>query len=158
MLCLRVLLRANKLTAEEVNHLIIGKIEANPPSMPESLRSFLNDVIWAQCKALESIPEFAGFCQSLEIDNLQWKKWYNEEKAEIQDLPKAFKDLKKFHRLLLLRSMRPDRLTSAMSNYVAEEMGDRYVEQPAFMIMETFMETGPTTPVFFVLFPGVDPT
>lgn len=128
MLALRVLLRGNKLSPEEVNHLIVGKIDPNPPTMPESLRSFLTDVIWAQCKALETIPEFAGFGQSLEIDNLQWKKWYNEEKAEIQDLPKAFKELKKFHRLLLLRSMRPDRLSSALSNYVAEEMGDKYVD------------------------------
>lgn len=54
--------------------------------------------------------------------------------------------------------MRPDRLTSAMANYVAEEMGDKYVEQPPFSIFETFGEMAPTTPVFFVLFPGVDPT
>lgn len=45
-----------------------------------------------------------------------------------------------------------------MTNYVGEEMGDRYVEQPPFSIFETFQEMGPTTPVFFVLFPGVDPT
>lgn len=70
MLALRVLLRGNKLSPEEVNHLIVGKIDPSPPTMPESLRSFLTDVIWAQCKALETIPEFAGFGQSLEIDNL----------------------------------------------------------------------------------------
>lgn len=28
--------------------------------MPESLKSFLNDTIWACCKALESIAEFNG--------------------------------------------------------------------------------------------------
>nr|SYZ35238.1 PtDNAH9b [Paramecium tetraurelia] len=158
MLTLRINLKAGKLPKEQVDHLIIGKIELNPPPMPESLKSFLNDTIWACCKALESIPEFNGLGQSLEVDNLQWKKWYNEEKAEISDLPKAFSHLKKFHRLLLLRTMRPDRLTSAMANYVAEEMGDKYVEQPPFSIFETFSEMAPTTPIFFVLFPGVDPT
>jgi len=50
----------------------------------------------------------------LEIDSLQWKKWFNEEKAEVADLPKAYKEIGKFHRLLLLRAMRPDRLTSAL--------------------------------------------
>jgi dynein heavy chain len=54
--------------------------------------------------------------------------------------------------------MRPDRLTSALSNYVSEEMSEKYVEQPPFNMMETFMEMSPTTPIFFVLFPGVDPT
>jgi dynein heavy chain len=57
---------------------------------------------------------FNGFCGSLETEYLQWKKWYQEEKAEIADLPKAYKDCDKFHRLLLLRALRPDRLTSAL--------------------------------------------
>jgi dynein heavy chain len=38
--------------------------------MPESLKSFLNDTIWASSKALESIAEFNGLGQSLEVDNL----------------------------------------------------------------------------------------
>ena len=37
-------------------------------------------------------------------------------------------------------------------------MGDIYVEQQPFSMKETFMEMSPTTPIFFVLFPGVDPT
>jgi dynein heavy chain len=37
-------------------------------------------------------------------------------------------------------------------------MGEEYVEQPPFNIFETFDETDKKTPIFFVLFPGVDPT
>jgi dynein heavy chain, axonemal len=37
-------------------------------------------------------------------------------------------------------------------------MGERYVEQPPFSIFETLAETNNKIPVFFVLFPGVDPT
>lgn len=115
MLCLRVLLRSEELNSDEVDHLIIGKVDHNPTTMPDALKSFLNDNIWASCKALETIHQFQGFCQSLETDVLQWKKWYSEEKAETADLPKAFKELSKFHRLLLLRALRPDRLPSALS-------------------------------------------
>jgi len=43
-------------------------------------------------------------------------------------LPKSFKDLSKFHRLLLLRAMRPDRLSSALVDFIATEMGTKYVE------------------------------
>ena len=70
MLTMRIFLRSGKLNPEEVNHLIIGKIDPNPPSMPEALKSFLIESIWATCKALETMPEFNGFCQSLETDNL----------------------------------------------------------------------------------------
>lgn len=37
-------------------------------------------------------------------------------------------------------------------------MGQQYVEQPAFNMEEIFTETLNTVPIFFVLFPGVDPT
>jgi len=58
----------------------------------------LTEVNWTNCKALEYIPEFNGLCDSLESDQLQWKKWYGEEKAEECDLPKQFKDITKFHK------------------------------------------------------------
>jgi len=59
---------------------------------------------------------------------MHWRKWYNEEKAELADPPKAYKELSKFHKLLLLRALRPDRLTSALSNFVFDNMGEKYIE------------------------------
>lgn len=37
-------------------------------------------------------------------------------------------------------------------------MGVNYVLQKPFDMAETYKETSPATPMFFVLFPGVDPT
>jgi len=54
--------------------------------------------------------------------------------------------------------MRPDRLYNALVEFVSTNMGVDYTEQPAFDIKETYVETNPQTPIFFVLFPGVDPT
>lgn len=53
MLCLRVLLRSGELDSSEVDHLVIGKIDSNPTPLPDSLKSFLSEAIWAACKALE---------------------------------------------------------------------------------------------------------
>lgn len=47
-----------------------------------------------------------------------YKKWYADEKPEEVDLPKSIKDLGLFHRILLLRAVRPDRLSNALTNYV----------------------------------------
>jgi dynein heavy chain len=158
MLTLRILLRNEELKLEEVDHLIIGKVDPMPPPMPDVLKSFLNEQIWSSCRALEQVHGFSTFTSSLETEYLQWKKWYQDEKAETADLPKAYKDHSKFQRLLLLRAMRPDRLTSALSNFVIEKMGERYIEQSPFNIFEAFEESSKNVPIFFVLFPGVDPT
>lgn len=37
-------------------------------------------------------------------------------------------------------------------------MGTNYVLQKPYDMAETYTETSPATPMFFVLFPGVDPT
>jgi dynein heavy chain len=54
--------------------------------------------------------------------------------------------------------MRPDRLTNALKEFIKINMGIEYVEQPSFDIEATYTETNVQTPIFFVLFPGVDPT
>lgn len=62
MLTFRILIRKGELTAEEVEHMITGKFDPNPPPMPEVLRNFVNDVLWANCKALETVhSSFSNF-------------------------------------------------------------------------------------------------
>lgn len=74
MLTLKVLLREDdekrRLNPDEVSHLIIGKMDPNPPSTPDVLKNFLSENIWAACRALETLPSFNNFCNSLEIDSL----------------------------------------------------------------------------------------
>lgn len=53
ILTLRILLRAGELTNDQVTHLVIGKQDPNPGQIPDVLKSFLNDNVWASCKALE---------------------------------------------------------------------------------------------------------
>ena len=94
----------------------------------------------------------------MESEAIQWRKWYGEEKAEVADLPRTFKDISLFHRMLLLRAMRPDRLSGALTVFVHENLGEQFVEQQPFDIFECYKEMQAGVPVFFVLFPGVDPT
>lgn len=139
--------------------MILGKADLNPPPLPEPLKSFLTEAIWAYVKGLEQINVFSNLGSSLESEYLVWKKWYQEERVEeLGELPKSYKEISKFHKLLLYRAMRPDRVSSALTSFVGEIMGERYVEQPPFSIFETLAETNNRIPVFFVLFPGVDPT
>ena len=72
-----------------------------------------------------------------------WRKWYIDEKPESVELPKSVKDLSLFHRILLLRALRPDRLTNALIEFVGNNMGIRYVEAPPFDIVATYEEMNP---------------
>jgi dynein heavy chain, axonemal len=54
--------------------------------------------------------------------------------------------------------MRPDRLTGALTKFIEDKLGKQYIDQAPFDIFKTFSEMSPKVPMFFVLFPGVDPT
>jgi hypothetical protein len=43
LLTLRIMLRAETLSNDEFDHLVIGKVDPQPKPMPECLKSFLND-------------------------------------------------------------------------------------------------------------------
>ncbi len=62
--------------------------------------------------------------------------------------------LGRFERLLLLRAMRPDRLLSALKTFVMTNLGSEYVQEEPFSMKATYQESSPSTPIFFVLFPG----
>ena len=59
--------------------------------------------------------------------------------------------------LCILRALRPDRMVSAMQLFIASRLGPRYVEPQLFSLEEAMHETSNTTPLFFILSPGVDP-
>jgi dynein heavy chain len=92
MLTFRILQRSGELNPAEIGHLILGKADLNPPPLPEPLKGFLNDTIWANVKGLETLPVFNNLGSSLESEYLVWKKWYSEERVEeLGELPKSFK-------------------------------------------------------------------
>ena len=45
----------------------------------------------------------------------------------------------------------------AVADFVEQRLGRRYIESVPVQLADIFEETGPTTPLFFVLSPGVDP-
>lgn len=157
ILCLRILVRKKKIEEAEVNALVKKEVALDVPHQAESLK-FIPESAWAAVKGLENVKLFANLISQMEGEALAWRKWYGEEKAELAELPRTFKDLSLFHRLLLLRALRPDRLSGALTQFVNENIGEAFTEQPPFDIFTTYQEMNPSTPIFFVLFPGVDPT
>jgi dynein heavy chain, axonemal len=157
MLTMRINIRKELIKDTEVTALIKKVVALDPPNQIENLK-FIPEPAWAACKGLENIPIFGNLISAMESEVLQWKKWFGDEKPESCELPKSFREISLFHRILLLRALRPDRLQSALVQYVTESLGNEYIEQPAFDPFVVYNEMGIKTPAFFVLYPGVDPT
>ena len=133
MICFRILVRKGLIKQEEVDSLVKKEV-AEPPHQSDNLK-FIPESIWPAVKGLESIKTFEHIISSMESEALQWRKWYQDAEPEVVELPRAMKDISLFHRILLLRALRPDRLINALKTFVKENLGEEYVDQPAFDIV-----------------------
>ena len=128
MLTLRINVRKGLVKQDEVTALIKKEVEIEPPQMPDNLAKFLLESTWPAVIGLQKVKIFENLSSAMESEALQWKKWYGDEKAELAELPKSFKDISQFHRILLLRALRPDRLQGALTQYVTDSMGGEYID------------------------------
>jgi dynein heavy chain len=58
---------------------------------------------------------------------------------------------------VILRCIRPDKLVPAISKFVVKNLGEEFVQPPAFELPLIYKDSSSTTPLIFVLSPGSDP-
>ncbi|KAM4673740.1 dynein axonemal heavy chain 9 [Amazona ochrocephala] len=118
---------------------------------------FLSNHSWGGIKALSSMEEFRNLDRDIEGSAKQWKKFVESECPEKEKFPQEWKNKSALQRLCIMRAIRPDRMTYAVRDFVEEKLGSKYVVGRSLDFATTFEESGPATPMFFILSPGVDP-
>ncbi|NWI39535.1 DYH9 protein, partial [Picathartes gymnocephalus] len=118
---------------------------------------FLSDHSWGGIKALSSMEEFRNLDRDIEGSAKRWKKFVESECPEKERFPQDWKNKSALQRLCIMRALRPDRVPCAIRDFVEEKLGSKYVVGRSLDFATTFEESGPATPMFFILSPGVDP-
>ncbi|CAG9462277.1 unnamed protein product [Pedinophyceae sp. YPF-701] len=95
---------------------------------------------------------------SIEAHGAAWQRWYDSDAPEDEAMPDGYDDkLGEFERLLVLRCLRVDRVTVAVTRFIIAKMTERYVQPPVLNFHLIYKQSSPLTPVLFVLSPGADP-
>ncbi|KAK2528621.1 hypothetical protein Q9233_007592 [Columba guinea] len=103
------------------------------------------------------MEEFRNLDRDIEGSAKRWKKFVESECPEKEKFPQEWKNKSALQRLCILRAVRPDRMSYAVRDFVEEKLGSKYVVGRSLDFATTFEESGPATPMFFILSPGVDP-
>jgi len=136
----------------------MGAKVPNPPSMTAKVQEYLTPLQWGAVCALKEVDPFKGITEDLELNVEAWREWIEFKDPEEQELPGDWqKKVPAFAKLLLVRALRSDRVTASLAAFINEYMGTRYMVQEPFSLAATFEDSTSQTPLFFVLFPGVDP-
>ena len=146
--------RAGSFQPAMFDFLIQGK---KATGIENPLNEWLDDGAWLGCNALKEFEVFEKLPDDLVGSAKRFREWFELERPEEAPFPGDWKKLPEFEKLLLMRSLRLDRMSEAISAYVKSIIGVEYVTSQAFNLKRSFADVTPSTPVFFILSPGVDP-
>ncbi|KAE8580906.1 hypothetical protein XENTR_v10024588 [Xenopus tropicalis] len=152
-LAFQLLLMNKEISAQELDFLLRFNVEHNYNSPLE----FLSNSAWSAIKTMSFMDEFRGLDRDIEGSPKRWKKVVESECPERERLPQEWKTKSSLQKMIMMRALRPDRMTYAVRNFVGEKLGTKYVETRKTEFSKSFQESGPGTAIFFILSPGVDP-
>uniref|UniRef100_A0A7S3YCK6 Uncharacterized protein n=1 Tax=Lotharella globosa TaxID=91324 RepID=A0A7S3YCK6_9EUKA len=136
--------------------------EDKPPAL-----AWLPDAGWASLNALSELKGFESLVSDVVASPNRFKEWYNKPRPEVLPLPSAWRKLLTdnfFMHMLVVRAIRPDRLTASMNIYAQNTLpdGKDYTQCDAGVsfteiLKRSLDDSATTTPIFFILSPGADP-
>ncbi len=157
-----------RFTAQMAFQILLMKKEINPAELDFLLRfpttpnvtspmDFISNTGWGAIKILSAMEDFRNLDRDVESNSKRWRKFIEGEAPEKEKFPQEWKKKDALQRLCMMRCLRPDRMTYAVLGFVEEKLGSKFVENRAMEFAKSYEESGPSTPVFFILSPGVNP-
>jgi dynein heavy chain 2 len=118
--------------------------------------------LWA---SKDRVPAFKAFnvtfpdlCRSLGFNDAQrWGRWAQSPCPE-REFPASLSSLSSFERLLVLQTLRPDRLLSGMQQLVMDALQLQSINPPPVSVHTLFEASEATDPILMITTPGADPT
>mmetsp|Transcript_2871 Transcript_2871/g.12278 ORF Transcript_2871/g.12278 Transcript_2871/m.12278 type:complete len:1013 (-) Transcript_2871:122-3160(-) len=163
-MCVRILQSDNQVDINEWQFFLRGGMVLDRSDQPPNpAPDWISELAWDNVVELEQqVPHFIGITKSFEDNPDQWEDWYRNAEPEnprAAALPGEWEPkCNELQRMLLVRSLRMDRVEKAATTYVANSLGRKYVEPPVLDLNECYGDSTPFAPLIFVLSPGVDPT
>lgn len=104
------------------------------------------------------LPAFKGIDTFFIANHLEFKKIFDSIEPQNEPIPGDWNSkLNTFQKLILLKSLRSDKITLGVANFVVEHLGQPFVEPPVFNLAKSYKDSNITTPLIFVLSKGSDP-
>uniref|UniRef100_A0A669QRK6 Dynein axonemal heavy chain 1 n=1 Tax=Phasianus colchicus TaxID=9054 RepID=A0A669QRK6_PHACC len=130
----------------------IKEVQENPAP------DWLNERAWGDILTLSNLKNFSGFANDFAASLSAFRAIFDSHEPQREPLPgKWDAELDAFQKLLVLRCLRGDKITNAMQDFVALNLGRHFIEPQTADLSIVFRDSSATTPLVFVLSPGTDP-
>ncbi|NWU76504.1 DYH7 protein, partial [Onychorhynchus coronatus] len=157
LLCCNLLMANNEIERQEFMFLLTGGVGLkNKYQNPAP--SWLSDKSWDElCRASE-MPAMGRLRSHVSENVGEWQKIYDSKEPQSFPLPEELNNtLTELQKIIVLRCLRPDKISPAITTFVTDKLGKKFVEPPPFDLSKSYLDSNSTIPLIFVLSPGADP-
>ena len=124
--------------------------------MDNPCTDWLPDTCWDHITELDKLSSFQGISNSFEQNGRAWRQWYTAAEPETSVLPGEWENsLNELQRMLVVRSLRSDRVQFCATSFIVNNLGPKFVEPPVLDMKSVVDDSNCRTPLIFVLSPGV---
>ncbi|XP_025097584.1 dynein heavy chain 1, axonemal-like [Pomacea canaliculata] len=142
---------------EEYRHFVAGGT-STPKVMENPAPSWLSTRSWNEILTLGALKTFSAFVEDFSNHIDHFKMIFDSQEPHKEDLPGEWNtEFDQFQKMLILKALRLDKVTNAMQEYVAVNLGQRFIEPQSINLGEVFKESSSVMPLIFVLSTGTDP-
>uniref|UniRef100_A0A2K6FUH7 Dynein axonemal heavy chain 2 n=1 Tax=Propithecus coquereli TaxID=379532 RepID=A0A2K6FUH7_PROCO len=159
-MCAKILETSGKLNMDEYNFFLRGGVVLDREGqMDNPCTSWLADAYWDNITELDKLTNFHGLMNSFEQYPRDWHLWYTNAAPEKGMLPGEWENAcNEMQRMLIVRSLRQDRVAFCVTSFIVSNLGSRFIEPPVLNMKSVMEDSTPRSPLVFILSPGVDPT
>eukprot|EP00743_Colponemidia_sp_Colp-15_P007299 GILK01007882.1.p1 GENE.GILK01007882.1~~GILK01007882.1.p1 ORF type:complete len:1232 (+),score=259.13 GILK01007882.1:87-3698(+) len=159
LVCIKILQGDNQIDAQEWRFLLAGPSSGQLSStVPNPAPTWLVQQQWLEIQALSQLSAFENFHEEFTRKVAHWQDVFDSVAPQDEPLPGDWQEkLSDFQRLLVLRCIRPDKITTAVQQFVSKHLGEPFVEPPPFNLAESVQDSSAVTPLIFILSAGADP-
>lgn len=161
LLTVRLQLSNGAVAMSDYRFLLTGGVSLeDPPAKPAE---WIPDRCWSEIFRLSRSSEAYSQLQStFGIEVSVWRGIYDSGDPlrilqDPDDQPRSMQGFDRMPELLVLRCIRPDRVLPALTKYVQEFLGSKYVSPPPFDLAGSYADSANSAPLIFILSPGADP-
>ncbi|XP_050390512.1 dynein axonemal heavy chain 1 [Patella vulgata] len=157
LLSSRIRMHKGLIDMNEWRYLIAGGT-SKPKELDNPFPDWITDRSWNDFLTLAALPKFENFAADFKNHMEGFKKIFDSAEPHREDLPGSWNtELDDFQKIIVLKCLRPDKITNAMQDYVAKNLGQRFIEPQTADLHLVYKDSSPTTPLIFVLSQGTDP-
>ncbi|XP_065142099.1 dynein axonemal heavy chain 12-like [Paramisgurnus dabryanus] len=157
LLCCNLLLARKEIEYSDLMFLLTGGVGLQN-NVPNPDPSWLPDKSWDEICRANDLPGLQGLKESFIKSPESFLPIYNSKEPYNTALPKPWcNKLNDLQRMIIYRCLRPDKIEPAISKFVTDQLGKKFVEPPPFDLSKSYVDSNSTIPLVFILSPGADP-